>query len=102
MGSSSFPRGSKRDLALREINQLRAAHGMKGKRRCIDFILRDSPDIFVELTALRAKPFRYKVSLCDDGQWMVHTEGDVIAYAGQDNEEDKARKIAAALNAMGN
>jgi hypothetical protein len=41
---------------------------------------------------------RYQVTLCDDGQWMVHTEGDIIAHPGQGNEEQKARAICAALN----
>lgn len=40
----------------------------------------------------------YQVSLCDDGQWMVHTVGDIIAYPGQGDEEEKARMICAALN----
>lgn len=40
----------------------------------------------------------YQVSRCDDGEWMVHTDGDVIAYPGQGNEEQKARAICAALN----
>lgn len=43
---------------------------------------------------------QYQATLCDDGTWMVHTEGDVIAYAAQRDPKDKARLIAAALNAQ--
>lgn len=44
-------------------------------------------------------PGAYQVTLCDDGTWMVHTEGDVIAYAAQGDSEDKARAVCRALNA---
>ena len=40
----------------------------------------------------------YKAVECDDGSWMVCTEGDVICVIGQGNEEAKAQMVAAALN----
>jgi hypothetical protein len=65
------------------------------------------PFYWSEETALYAHPQiagagereEFKVTLCDDGAWMVHTEGDIICYAGQGNEEQKAHRIAAVLNA---
>jgi hypothetical protein len=41
---------------------------------------------------------RYKVSKCDDGQWMVHDDGDIICYAAQGSEQQKAQYVADALN----
>ncbi len=43
---------------------------------------------------------RYQVTQCDDGTWMVHTQGDVIAYAAQGGSEGKARRVANALNIL--
>lgn len=63
-----------------------------------DVVLEDS-DWRLILSALdQSWSGPYQVTLCDDGAWMVHTEGDVIAVAGQGNEEIKARIICAALN----
>jgi hypothetical protein len=43
---------------------------------------------------------KYKVTQCDDGAWMVHEEGDIICYAAQGSEEEKARYVCDALNAF--
>jgi hypothetical protein len=55
--------------------------------------------LYAHQPAAGAEREEFKVTLCDDGAWMVHTEGDVICYAGQGDEEQKAHRIAAALNA---
>lgn len=43
---------------------------------------------------------RYDATECDDGTWMVHDDGDVIAIAGQGYSEAKAKYIRDALNAF--
>lgn len=41
---------------------------------------------------------RYKVTKCDDGQIMVHDDGDIICYAAQGSTEQKAQYVADAMN----
>lgn len=40
----------------------------------------------------------YKAIKCNDGTWMVCTDGDIICYSGQGDEQAKAQMIADALN----
>src|ERR1700678_4855319 len=97
MGSTSF--GGEAGKALRELNALRRGNGMRRISTVEILYGGDKPqDVFKLLEELRAKPYKYQATLCDDGSWMVHTEGDVICVAGQGNEEQKAKLIVRALN----
>lgn len=47
------------------------------------------------------KPFEeWFATQCDDGAWMVHTVGDVIAVDGFNLTEERAKQIAADHNAF--
>lgn len=45
---------------------------------------------------------RYKIAKCDDGRWMVHDSGDIICYAAQGSEQQKAQYVADAMNIYSN